>query len=245
MDVFDSQGGIETFSGFPAGRLSYTPLPDLFFSELLPAIDDLAELKVLLHCFWRIQKQRGPLRYVTRKMLTADAGLQRSLAREGVSFEEELDRALIQAVGRGTLLAVTVSRDGTHESCYFLNTEEGRRAVTRIQRGETELTPIAETEASAPSAMRPNIFVLYEQTIGLLQPIIADELRDAEQTYPAEWIEEAFHIAAQRNARNWRYVRAILQRWAAQGKDDGESGREPGKDRRRYIRGPYADYIEH
>jgi len=231
----------EEFPGFPAGRLSYTPLPDLFFSELLPAIDDLSELKLLLHCFWRIQKQRGPLRYVTRKMLAAEAGLRRGLASDDDALEEALDRALAQAVGRGTLLAVTVSQDGTPETCYFLNTEEGRRAVARVQRGETELVALPVPESGAPSETRPNIFVLYEQTIGLLQPIIADELRDAEQTYPAEWIEEAFRIAAERNVRNWRYVRAILQRWVAQGKDDGKRG----KDRRRYIRGPYADYIEH
>ncbi len=243
MDAFDAEE-IETFAGFPAGRLSYTPLPDLFFSELLPAMDDLAELKVLLHCFWRIHKQRGPLRYVTRSTLITDTSLQRSLAKDEASFEEELDRALAQAVGRGTLLAVTVSQDGAPETCYFLNTEEGRRAVARVQRGETELTVIAP-EGGAPAETRPNIFVLYEQTIGLLQPIIADELRDAEQTYPAEWIEEAFRTAAERNVRNWRYVRAILQRWAAQGKDNGEGRRDSEKDRRRYIRGPYADYIEH
>jgi len=236
---------MEKFSGFPAGRLSYTPLPDLFFSELLPAIDDLAELKVLLHCFWRIQKQRGALRYVTRKMLAADASLRRSLAGDESIFEEELDRALTQAVSRGTLLAITVSQDGAPETCYFLNTEEGRRAVARIQRGETELTVVAAPEVHAPSETRPNIFVLYEQTIGLLQPIIADELRDAEQTYPAEWIEEAFRIAAERNVRHWRYVQAILQRWATQGKEDGEGRRDSGKDRRRYIQGPYADYIKH
>jgi len=236
---------MEKFSGFPAGRLSYTPLPDLFFSELLPAIDDLAELKVLLHCFWRIQKQRGALRYVTRKMLAADASLRRSLAGDESIFEEELDRALTQAVSRGTLLAITVSQDGAPETCYFLNTEEGRRAVARIQRGETELTVVAAPEVHAPSETRPNIFVLYEQTIGLLQPIIADELRDAERTYPAEWIEEAFRIAAERNVRHWRYVQAILQRWATQGKEDGEGRRDSGKDRRRYIQGPYADYIKH
>ena len=242
---------MERFSGFPAGRLSYTALPDLFFSELLPTIDDLSELKVFLHSFWCIQKQRGSLRFVTRKSLASDAGLRRSLGREGRPFEEELDRALSQAVDRGTLLAVTLSREEVSETCYFLNTEEGRRAVARVQRGDAspwvgvELTATANPEEGAPSETRPNIFVLYEQTIGLLQPIIADELRDAEQTYPAGWIDEAFHIAAERNVRHWRYVRAILQRWADQGKDDGEDRRESGKDRRRYIRGPYADYIEH
>jgi DnaD/phage-associated family protein len=92
---------------------------------------------------------------------------------------------------------------------------------------------------------RPNIFVLYEQNIGLIQPLIAEELREAEKTYPAAWIEEAFKIAVERNARNWRYIQRILERWAAEGKDDGRDRRRSEKDRRRYIEGEFADYIEH
>ena len=45
------------FAGFPDGRLRFTPVPDVFFSELLPLIDDLAELKVTLHCLWRLHRQ--------------------------------------------------------------------------------------------------------------------------------------------------------------------------------------------
>jgi DNA replication protein len=232
---------MEEFRGFPAGQLNYTSLPDLFFSELLPTIGDLSELKVLLLCFWRIQRQRGAVRFVTRNSLVSEPSLRRSMALDGCSLEQELDRVLAQSVSRGTLLAVTVAHDGALETFYFLNTEEGRRAVARVQRGDTELKAVRAKEAGTPSETRPNIFLLYEQTIGLLQPMIADELRDAEGAYPAEWIEEAFLIAAERNARNWRYIRAILERWAGEGKDDGRSG----KDRRRYIRGPYADYIEH
>jgi DNA replication protein len=35
---------MEGFSGFPAGKVRFTSIPNLFFSELLPLIDDLAEL---------------------------------------------------------------------------------------------------------------------------------------------------------------------------------------------------------
>ena len=44
---------------------------------------------------------------------------------------------------------------------------------------------------------RPNIFVLYEQNIGLLSPLIAEDLKDAADQYPAEWIEAAFREAVQ------------------------------------------------
>jgi DnaD/phage-associated family protein len=73
---------------------------------------------------------------------------------------------------------------------------------------------------SVTPAERPNIFVLYEQNVGLLQPIIAEELQEAERAYPQEWIEEAFRIAVENNVRNWKYIRRILERWAAEGKDN-------------------------
>lgn len=65
---------------------------------------------------------------------------------------------------------------------------------------------------------RPNIFTLYEQNIGLLSPIIADQLKDAADQYPAEWIEEAFRGAVEQNKRKWSYVRAILRRWETEGR---------------------------
>jgi len=69
---------------------------------------------------------------------------------------------------------------------------------------------------------RLSIFDLYEQNIGLLQPLLAEELLEAERTYPESWIRDAFRIAVQSNARRWRYIASILERWARDGKDDGE-----------------------
>ena len=65
---------------------------------------------------------------------------------------------------------------------------------------------------------RPTIFLLYEQNVGLLTPLVAEELREAEERYPAEWIEEAFRLAIQQNKRKWSYIRAILKRWETEGK---------------------------
>ena len=73
---------------------------------------------------------------------------------------------------------------------------------------------------SMKTCSRPDIFVLYEQNIGLLTPPIADELRQAEQTYPAGWIEEAFREAVALNKRSWRYIHAILERWRTQGRGE-------------------------
>jgi DNA replication protein len=231
------------FPGFPPGKTPLVTLPEAVFGELLPLIDDLAELKVTLHCYWRLSQGRGVVRFVRRRDLLNDdallAGLKREASDDPVSI---LETALERATARATLLHVHVEQDGEAEDWYFANTPKGRAAVRRIERGEwaDEVQAVIQAEAT-----RPNIFVLYEQNIGLLQPLIADELRQAERDYPGEWIEEAFRRAAEANVRRWSYVRAILERWSTEGKGDGTSRRDSEADRRRYVEGKYADYIEH
>lgn len=241
------------FSGFPAGKVHFTPLPNLFFSKLLPAIDDLAELKVTLHIFWLLHQKKGYPRYVSRRELETDGVLLGGLKGTGQELEERLEQALERAVARGTLLHVTALRQGSGQAqqgderndWYFMNTDVGRRTVDKIRHGELELDAVVMPSEVRLEVERPNIFTLYEQNIGLLTPLIAEELRDAEKTYPAGWIEEAFRIAVEHNARHWRYVRGVLERWAAEGKDSEKARRGSEEDRRRYIEGKYAEYIEH
>lgn len=231
------------FPGFPPGKTPLVTLPEAVFSELLLLIDDLTELKVTLHCYWRLSQGRGAVRFVRRCDLLRDdrllAGLKAETSDDPVSI---LETALERATARATLLHVHVERDGKAEDWYFANTPKGRAAVQRIERGEwpDEIQAVTQAETT-----RPNIFVLYEQNIGLLQPLIADELRQAERDYPGEWIEEAFRRAAEANVRRWSYVRAILERWSTEGKGDGTSRRDSEADYRRYIEGKYADYVDY
>ena len=244
------------FAGFPTGKLRHTKIPNLFFSDLLPIVDDLAELKVILYCFWRLGLQQGEVRYLRRTELEQDDLLQAALASGGTGettaaddWRAVLATAIERAVARGALLRVHVQSEGqTPEEWLFLNTARSREAVAQIAQGQ-----VPELEGALPPetiahlrAERPNIFNLYEQNIGLLQPLIVDELREAERVYPGPWIEEAFRQAARLNKRNWRYVLAILQRWAAEGKDDGIVGQDSVEARRRrYVPDDYADLIKH
>jgi DnaD/phage-associated family protein len=224
---------MKTFSGFPPGKVRSVSIPESAFAELIPLIDDLAELKLTLHALWRLGQQRERVRYLRRADLAADQVL---LAGLGDAPAEALGRALEQAIERGTLLRVEARIEDRAEELYFANTPKGRAAVEAIARGEwpAELEP----------AERPNVFTLYEQNIGLLTPLIADELREAEQTYPAEWIEEALHEAVALNKRSWRYIRAILERWRTEGRGGAASQRPREAERRRYIEGEYGEYIE-
>jgi DNA replication protein len=225
---------MRTFPGFPAGKTRFTPIPDLFFSDLLVQIDDLDELKVTLYMLWFLHRQRGYPHYMTLKELSSERVLLSALQPDSDDDWRDpvdlLNAAVERAVERGTLLRIQVRGDEnrgdenrqTQQADYlFANTPLGRKAVEQVKRGELLLETSGYVREVAPEPERPNIFTLYEQNVGLLQPIIAEELRDAEDTYPEEWIEDAFRVAAENNARSWRYIRSILERWANDGKDDG------------------------
>ncbi len=211
---------IRPFAGLPDGRIATTALPNVLFSELLADCDDLAELKVTLHIFWALA--RRPRRHpgISLAELRRDPLLRHSLGVLGGDLHDTLDRALRRAVARGSLLRIRGQRKGEEETWFFTNSPKGRAAVERLTRGEEGFEPLAGETFEGTPPSRPSIFALYEQNVGLVQPIIAQELMEAEDTYPAAWIEDAFRIAAERNVRNWRYVRAILERWATEGKGD-------------------------
>ncbi|MBN2472855.1 MAG: DnaD domain protein [Anaerolineae bacterium] len=233
---------IEPFEGFPPGKMHLIRLPAPFFTDLLPRIDDVNELKLVLFCFWALEQREGRFRYLRR----ADFGVPEAPA--PLDDEEHLALALARAIKREVLLTALVEGQDGPEMLYFLNTANGRAGVQMIREGQWK-----PGDANHPAELlpdQPNIFKLYEQNIGLLTPMIAEELRDAARTFPAGWIEEALHIAVTRNARNWRYVRAILERWQKEGKDDG-TGTGPGASRgdseasrNRFVSGKFADIIE-
>ena len=231
------------FAGFPAGKQPYTSLPNLFFAELLPNIDHLGELKVTLHIFWLLLQKKGDRRCVSARELASDERLVGGLGTPTVPAKEALRDALERAVARGTLLRVTIGEGPDGQNWYFINSERGRQSVEEVLAGKW--TPAGADQPVYLQAQRPNIFVLYEQNIGALTPLLAEELMEAEKTYPAKWIEDAFREAIKSNVRKWRYVESILQTWATEGKGDERSRRTDESDRRRFIEGEYADYIEH
>ncbi len=207
---------IQPFKGFLAGKSASVQVPTAFFSQLLPLIDDLAELKLTVYCFWALQQREGKFRYVRLHDLLEDEIFLSGFNEDAERAKQMLSEALESAVARGTLLHVVVPRTKDDEQLYFMNTQKGRTAVEALERGDwrpgTHSHPVALVEE------RPNIFALYEQNIGPLTPMLSDILRDAENMFPAAWIEEAMKIAIENNKRSWRYIEAILRRWTTEGK---------------------------
>jgi DNA replication protein len=195
------------FDGFPKGTKAL-PVPSPFLSSLLADIDDIAELKCTLRFLWHASQVSGAPKWVDATSLLSDAILTTA-----VGSQDAIRQALTDAVGRGTL----VETNGR----YLLNTPQNAQVVA----GTAPAPGIAPEPVLAQQA---NIYALYEANIGLLTPMVADQLRDAEQTYPVEWVEAAIREATERNARNWRYISTILERWATDGPNTGG----PDTDRR-------------
>ena len=134
--------------------------------------------------------------------------------------EETIRRALDSAVKHGALLQSTSNSSGVTKKVYSL-----------------------PDDSRQPSAV--NIFVLYEQNIGMITPMIAEELQEAEKLYPPRWIEEAFKEAVTLNKRSWRYIARILERWASEGKNSGEYRRDVKKDGPdKYVKGKYGHLVQ-
>ncbi len=233
------------FPGFPAASaMRWVPVPGVVLGQLLAEIDDPDELRLLLRVFALLHDLRSFPRAIAVADLRRDPVLVKALRLD--ADREALDRALAACQRRGTLV---LSGAGAGRR-VLLNTPADRRIARRLE-GAAPAGPPAIAEASdrepVPPATRSNIFVLYEDNIGPLSPLLADALADAERTYPASWIEAAFREAITRNRRSWRYVQRILERWQYEGKAHGERGRDPEADRSldRYTQGRYGHVVRY
>jgi DnaD/phage-associated family protein len=200
----------------------FISLPNTFFIKVVPKIQDLAELKVVLYVAYLILRKQDQLHPditgVTYKRLKAES------CRLSTELDEEtLRQALDSAVEHGTLLHSTLNINSMLEDVYSLSTPMYR--------------------SRQPSTV--NIFALYEQNIGMITPMIAEELKEAQKLYPPQWVEEAFKEAVTLNKRSWKYIARILERWASEGKDSGEYKGDIKKvDPDKYIKGRYGHLVK-
>jgi DnaD/phage-associated family protein len=215
---------VRRFPGFP-DRMELVPVPGAVFGTLLREIDDLNELKTLLHVLRLLHAQPRAPRFVRRASLVADIGLIEALTvPAGGDAEDTVAVALGMAVDRGTLLSVAVTDGADEDLCYLLNTHTNERIVQQVMAGQRtlgDLGPAPAPREPTPTGERPTIYELYEQNIGLLTPLLAEELLEAATAYPAAWIEDAFREAVGQNRRSWRYVHRILESWASRGRGTG------------------------
>ena len=236
---------MKQLSGFPT-RMQFTPIPNVFFSHLLPQISDIAELKTTLHIFWLLYPKKGYPRFTTYGELLNDKSLMSSLREGDKPPDELLGNALEMAVNRGTILHLVLDRDGAPEDIYFLNTDSNRRIVAKIQNGELRLSGLKAGEQTyIETEEQPDIFTLYEENIGIIGPMVAEELKEAEKLYPEAWIRDAIKEAVKQGKYKWSYISAILERWSAEGRGNGTYRRDSAKGTSpdKYFKGKYGHMV--
>lgn len=210
------------FEGFRAGSRA-TAIPSQFFTEVLPGIEGVEELRVTLYALYAITRSGTPP-VMRASAIASEEPIARAFAHHGGA--KAVRAALDAAVARGVLRSLALE-DG--DALLVVNTEAGRRLLDRVASGAEPAPGGGVVVRAEPAALASRPAQVYEQEIGLLTPAVTAALAEAEAKYPAAWIVEAIRLAVLNNARSWRYAEAILHRWETEGRDDESAGGPAGR----------------
>ena len=208
-----------------SSRLPVT-IPHAFLTDTIVEISSMVELQVSLTMFRLIANLDGEETPIAERMILRDETLRRAMRREGVVSDpdDRILQGLELAVGRGTLLRFLATEGPQQRYWYYLNTAVNRATIASMERGALPPPAIIWEGKTAPtiSLDPPNAYRLYEQNIGPLTPLIADQISQAVTDYPGDWIADAITEAVSYNRRSWRYILRILENWQASGRREQE-----------------------
>jgi len=106
-------------------------------------------------------------------------------------------------VARGTLLRVTQASASAADRLVFRQHRKGRKR-SRLTGGKWNAGRAGKRCCCRPTG--PTYLCLRAERRPA-DALLAEQLQDAEQNYPAPWIEDASR-SAELNKRSWRYVQA-------------------------------------
>lgn len=233
------------FKGFSEGSTLSFRIPEPIITEIIPRLDHLDDLVLTLYIFWKMEKIEGSVHFLIEKSIFLDPFYHKYYPNQDTNqIAEKLKESIDRLMELGVILIYSYEADNSVEELLFLNSTRSRAAIKAIKNGDW-IPGIHEDLPSAWITDQEPIFSLYEQNIGIITPLIAEALADAENSFPEIWIREAIQIAAERNKRSWKYIEAILIRWEKGGRFKSQSSDPNKSDWRKYIEGEYSDYIEH
>lgn len=220
------------FEGYP-DKFEFSGIPKPFFNKVMPIIDDIWELKATLVFFKLLFAKKGHHRFVT--------DLEMVLETAGQMNRNQIQQAMTRSAEHKHIIELSIDNG---VSVYLLNDLAGRQSASLIERGEIELPEAGRAVRRVFAVEIPDAFSLYEQNIGMITPIIADEIKEALKSYSEDWVINAITEAARSNKHNWRYISKILENWATQGKNDGTHQRDIQKSTDKYITGKYGKFVK-
>ena len=240
-NIMNNSISLDTNPLFHTGQ-AVVPVPVQFFTELLLNIDDQAELRVTLYIWYAITRKVGGQRFVLQSEIENDPLLVNWFIHKGGTEE------LLTSIELTRKTGVFIGAQLPNKDFVILpNDEAGQRLLNRFitdsQVLQDQVKPTAPVRYQSTSAQSP-VAIKYEQEIGAITPSISTMLQDSESRYPMDWILEAISVAAESNARSWRYIQTVLENWQKNGRNNGNqkatriSTEKSGK-----HRSPYDDLI--
>ncbi len=174
-------------------------------------INDLDTLKCMLRILDIVAKANDAMTIpIQQKTLLKDALLLNYLGKPN-----EIMKALQNALQLGLLSQHVDSDDEIEYTLIYSDTVNCNQNQSRTANDHNRHNK--NTLAST------SIFKIYEENIGIVTPLVAESLAEAEKRYSSQWIVEAFKLATTRNKRSWAYISRILERWFIEGKTYGDS----------------------
>ena len=216
--------------GFPE-QIELSPIPRPFITSMLSKMDSLDEVKTLLLAFNSIYQKKGQLKYCTAKELTTEEKLA------------ETQKILDSAVKNKILISLCVREEEQTTKLYFVNDRFGKNSLEQARNNYETVITEDDLSEDVGTVTEDMVLSAYEDNIGQLTPMIIEELQIAREECPDSWIIEAIKIAVERNIRKWSYVKAILKKWQAEGKQDGRDKRYSESDPERFLDSSYGSII--
>ncbi len=212
------------FKGFEKNVQSI-PVPAPVFDSILEAITNISELKLMLRIIWLLQiyNRKPPL--ITEAEIISD-----KIVSKTIGPPNTIQELLITLESYGIISSSVKKNDQV--KIIFLNSEKIKNHIEKSDIILHGIQPDPWKETTDISDI-PNIYSIYEQNIGIITPHIAELIKESENLYPIDWIEDAVKQASLQNKRNWAYVSSILNRWTIEGKDNGKHSRHTRQTRYR------------
>ena len=219
-------------------------IPERFFLDVLPNITNILELKTSLIILNEIASQQTDGSFLNHADIENLEQLK-LLETDGIQLSIELIESVLGKLTQSNLI-FSMKLDLESEDSgeiYFLDDPDGRKLSEKFKLGIVSLNITGDNpERDIDKGI--TIFDLYEKNIGIISGSqVAEELIEAEKTYPAQWLEDAFSEAVAQDVRRWAYIRAILASWSngGRGNYDGKTGGRNSESR--YKSGKYGKIV--
>lgn len=217
-NIMNNSAKLDTNPFFQTGQ-AVVAVPVQFFTELVLNIKDEAELRIALYIWYAITRKVGAQRFVFQSDIANDPVLVNWFIHKGGT--ERLLSSIDLTRKRGVFIGAQLPNK---DFVILPNDEAGQRLLNRFiidsEVLQDQVKPASPARPQSTSALSP-VAIKYEQEIGAITPSIATTLQDSESRYPMDWILEAISVAAESNARSWRYIQTILENWQKNGRNNG------------------------